>query len=408
MIGTLLKPLRNKTFLAFWITTFIYNCGGQLQLMTASWLMMTLNGSPIMVAMVPASNSLAFVIFALFAGGLADLADRRQVMLIVQLFSLIASGVLLITTILGYIDAGLLLLLSFVLAMGSTFFIPVWQSSIGNIVLPMQLPAAIGLNAASFNLARCLAPVLGGMILVYFGAEVAFSVNALSFIPLIIVIYCWRMRMRVEHVQALSLRQAISQGASYARFTPQVRKVILRTALVSFTGAVYWSLMPIIAKEMLSIDSKSYASLLTLFGMGSVCGALLGPILQKQFGMFGTVSLAQFVISASLLFTMADHIKPTIYLSVFFGGGGWMVCVTTLNTAIQTATPANIVGRIISIYHITLFGGLFIGSFCWGAISSYYGISTTLKAAGIVSQVAIILIIFRESTRVSNREVRNS
>src|SRR5829696_6881145 len=186
------SPFRSHIFLAIWIASLVSNFGSLIQNVGATWLMTSLAPSADMVALVQVSTVLPIVLFSLPAGAAADVWDRRLIMLVAQGAMLAVSAILAVLAWLGQVTPWLLILLTFLLGSGAALYGPAWQSSVGEQVPRRDLPAAVALNSVSFNLARAAGPALGGAIVAWAGAQVAFGVNAISYLGLIAVLLSWK------------------------------------------------------------------------------------------------------------------------------------------------------------------------------------------------------------------------
>src|SRR5262249_50064674 len=157
-----------------------------------SYLMTTMTRSPVMVAMIPTSTSFAVLLLALPAGAIADIIDRRRLLLFAQAWMTFAAAMLGGLTLLGLVRPWVLLGLAFAMAAGSAINMPAWSSMIPELVGMDQLAAAIALNSIAFNVARAAGPALAGAAMASMGAGWLFLLNALSFLGVILVLYRWR------------------------------------------------------------------------------------------------------------------------------------------------------------------------------------------------------------------------
>src|SRR3990170_158508 len=172
------SPFRSRIFLAIWIASLLANFGSLIQNVGATWLMTSLAPSADMVALVQVSTVLPIMLFSLPAGAAADVWDRRVIMVVAQGTMLAVSVALAVLAWLGQVTPWLLVALTFLLGMGAALYGPAWQSSVREQVPRSELPAAVALNSVAFNLARAAGPALGGAIVAWAGAQVAFGVNA--------------------------------------------------------------------------------------------------------------------------------------------------------------------------------------------------------------------------------------
>src|SRR5437870_7160176 len=172
------SPLTGSVFRALWIATVISNVGTWMQDVGESWLMTSLTPSPVLVALVETAGSLPVVLVALPAGALADIVDRRRLLLVMQIWMFVAAGAMGILALMGHMTPGRLLSLTFLLGVGSAMSNPIWQAITPELVPQSELPAAITLNAAGFNVARAIGPAVGGLIVAAYGSWAVFLLNA--------------------------------------------------------------------------------------------------------------------------------------------------------------------------------------------------------------------------------------
>src|SRR5213594_1264286 len=183
------SPLGESVFRALWIATVVSNIGTWMQDVGESWLMTSLTPSPILVALVETAGSLPVVLVALPAGALADVVDRRRLLLVMQIWMFLAAGAMGVLALMGHITPAGLLSLTFLLGIGSAMSNPVWQAITPELVSPSDLPAAITLSGVGINIARAIGPALGGLIVAASGPWAVFFLNAASFMGIMVVVY---------------------------------------------------------------------------------------------------------------------------------------------------------------------------------------------------------------------------
>ena len=276
------SPFRNPVFRRMWFATVTSNFGGLIQSVGAAWMMTSLVGSPQMVALVQASNALPFMLLALLAGAVADNLDRRRVMLAAQCFMLTVSVTLALFAWQGWLTPWLLLTFTFLIGCGTAMNGPAWQASVGEIVRRDQLPDAVGLNSAGFNLARSAGPAIGGAIVAAAGVAVAFLVNAMSYLGLIAVLLRWKPNSAPRLLPREGLFTAMAAGLRYVAMSPNLRTVTLRSCVFGLTANALPALMPIVAKDLVKGGALTYGILLGAFGVGAVLGGLGSVWLRRH------------------------------------------------------------------------------------------------------------------------------
>jgi MFS family permease len=383
-------PFRHRIFLAIWLASLVSNFGSLIQGVGASWLMTSIAPSPDMVSLVQVSTSLPIMLFSLLAGAIADVWDRRLVMLAAQGLMLSVSAALAALSHLGLITPWLLLSLTFLLGCGAALQAPAWQSSVGEQVPRADLPGAVALNSLGFNIARAVAPALGGLVVAAAGPQAAFLLNACSYVALIVVLLRWRRPVAERELPPENIAAAIGAGVRYARLSPRIGAVLARAGLFGLGAAAVWALLPLIARERLGGGAQIYGLLLGAFGLGAVGGALLSPRLRDR------LSTEQLVRAACLLFALCSACTglsrwtPLTLLGLLAGGAGWVLALSSFNLTVQLASPRWVVGRTIAVHQMVTFAGLALGSWMWGQVAEAQGLAAGLMAgAGLMALTAL-------------------
>jgi MFS family permease/quinol monooxygenase YgiN len=377
------SPLRTALFRTLWIATIVSNIGTWMQDVGESWLMTSLTTSPVLVALVETFGSLPVVLLALPAGALADIVDRRRLLLVMQIWMFVAAGAMGLLVLLGQMTPGRLLSLTFFLGVGSAMSNPVWQAITPELVSQTDLPAAITLNAAGINISRAVGPALGGLIVAASGPWAVFLLNAASFIGIMVVVYRWEPAPRKSKLPSEEIIGAMRAGTRYLRYSPELQTVLIRCGVfISFASAL-WALLPQQARRHLGLGSFGYGLLLGCIGFGAIVGAWSLPKLRER------LSTNQLVVAASIVFGLATlslgyaHSFAVLAISLLGGGIAWIVVLASLNVAAQTATPSWVRARVMAVYLLVFSGGLAAGSAAWGFVAARVGVSAALIIAAI-------------------------
>jgi MFS family permease len=373
-------------FRAIWIASVVSNVGTWMQNVGVAWLMTTLTPSPILVALIQTATSLPVFLVGLPAGALADLLDRRRMLLVSQTWMLVAAAILGGLTLADRTTPVALLLLTFALGLGGALNSPAWQAIVPELVPRRELASAIALNGAGFNLARALGPALGGLLVAAAGPGLVFVLNALSFLATIIVLYAWRRQPRSgSTLPGERLMEALTAGLRYARFAPALQRLLARSAIFVLCASALWALLPLVARQQLGLDSSGYGLLLACLGIGAVCGAFVLPQMRH------TVSLDLLIAGATAVFALATAMLgwvpylPVVAVALAAGGVAWLSAMSSFNVAAQMIAPNWVSARVLGTYLLVSQGGLAVGSFVWGAVADAFGlpIALGLAAAGL-------------------------
>ncbi len=377
-----LAPLSIPVFRDLWTAAAVSNIGSQVQLVAAAWLMGTLTSSPLMIALVHTSINLPVMLFVLLGGAMADNMDRRRLMLLSQSGMLTGSAALTALTWCGVMTPWLLLGFTFSIAVGGALNNPAWQASVRDIVPRGSISRAVALNSTSVNLARTLGPVVGGAIVGIGGVAVAFFVNVLSFLGLIVVLLRWRPAGRAAAAPRERLSSAIVTGVRYAALSPHIRAVVLRGAMSSFSASAAFALMPVVARQELAQGPLLYGLLLAAFGTGAVTGALSGGRLRGRYTAERLVRVAAIFFAGGLLLIAMTRMVPVAALGAGCSGFGWVLAHSSFNTTVQLSAPRWVSARALALYQTATFGAMALGGSFFGLMAERVGVSNALLIAG--------------------------
>lgn len=389
--AALLGPLQGRVFRAIWIATVASNIGTWMQEVGAAWLMTTLTPDPFMVAMVQAATALPIFLFALPAGALADMVDRRRLLLTVQAGMLVVAAALAALSGAGLVTPWPLLACTFLLGLGAAFSAPAWQAVTPELVPPAQLTAAVALNSLGINVARAIGPALGGLLVALYGPALAFALNALSFVGVLIILYRWRRAPTAHGLPAERFLAAMRAGVRYARRAPPLRVVLVRAGAFFLFASALWALLPSVARGPLQLGAGGFGLLLGAVGLGAVLGASQLPALQRVVSTNQRVALASVLLAACTTgLALVQHLGLALGL-MLLTGVAWILALSTLNVAAQGAAPAWVRGRVLATYLMVLFGGMALGSALWGQIAQIWGSATALLSAALGQILALLL-----------------
>ncbi|MCE7795103.1 MFS transporter [Sphingobium sufflavum] len=374
-------PLRIPIFRAVWVANLISNFGTIIQSVGASWMMIALSASAVHVALVQASTTLPIMLLALVAGAMADSMDRRLVMLAAQALMLVASTALALFAVYGHLTPWLLLAFTFLIGCGTAFNGPAWQASVGDMVPRPALPGAIALNSVGFNIARSVGPGIGGAIVAAAGAGAAFLANAVSYLPLIVVLLRWKPEREARRLPRESLGTAIGAGLRYVALSPDLRLTLGRAMLFGVAASSSSALMPLVARDLMAGGPLTFGLLLGSFGIGSVIGALRSGWLRARLTTEGIVRGSTLTLALGSVAVAISPALPLTMLALAFYGAGWVLALSSFNASVQLGSPRWVVARAISLYQMFAFGGMAIGSYGFGMLAEAHGVAGAMLAA---------------------------
>lgn len=386
-----LAPFRSRTFTKIWAASLVSNFGSLIQAVGASWLMTSLAPTADYVALVQASTTLPIMLLALPCGAIADIWDRRVIMLIAQAMMLVVSIVLAVTAYVGHLTPWTLLTLTFLIGCGTALYGPAWQSSVGEQVPREDIPAAVALNTMSYNLARTAGPAVGGVIVAAAGAPVAFVVNAFTYVSLLVTLATWKRPKPKSHLPPETMLMAMSAGLRYSRLSPAIRAVLLRGFMLGVSGSSIWALMPLIARDLLGGGAFMYGLLFGTFGVGAVIGALGSQAARIKLGNEKLVRLTTLGFAFTAIAAAFSTWLPFTMAAFIVGGASWVLMLSTFNITVQLSSPRWVTGRSLAIYQMVVFGGMAIGSWIWGEVAESVSLVVALAASGVLLALAVFL-----------------
>ncbi len=375
------SPFRHRLFAAMWSAQFVSNTGSWMQTVAAQWLMLTLTSSATYVALVQTAAGLPVVLFAVLAGTIGDLVDRRRFLLITQTLMLIAATALGALAIAGLVTPWVLLALIFAVGTGQALTSPTWQTLQPELVSPAERPQAISLGAVNQNLARAVGPAIGGIILAATNAGTVFLVNAATFVAVIAVIAAWHSTRAPNTLPREHVAEAVRAGGRYVAASPVLRVILLRAALFIFFASAIWALLPVIAESELHLGSGGYGLLLGSVGIGAVGGAALLPRLRARLSADAMLTTGSIGLAVVTLLLALVHVTAVAAVALVLGGACWVLTLSTLNSLYQLSLPQWIKARGMSYYLVIFQGGGAVGSAVMGIAAEQAGLSPTLAIA---------------------------
>jgi MFS family permease len=368
-----LAPLRHSPFRELFAAQFLSNIGTWMQTVAAQWLMVTLEHSALMVALVQTAISLPVVLLALPAGALGDIVDRRRLLIASQLLAVAAAGLLAGLTIAGEIGSWSLLGLTLVVGIGDALRRPAWQALQPQLVPREQVPQAAVLNSANVNVGRAIGPALGGVLVAAAGPGWAFVVNAVSYLAVLAVLVPWQNEQEWSGLGPERIGAAVRAGARYAKSSPRLRAVLMRSALFLTFASALWALLPVAAHRQLGLGSGGYGLLLGAVGVGAVAGAAILPSLRARRSADAVVSLATAGFAAACVGLATFNVVAPVLALLVVAGIAWVLTLGVLMGSAQTILPSWVGARGMAVFLLVFHGGQAGGAVLWGVVADATG-----------------------------------
>ena len=371
-------PLRHTVFRRIWLASLVSNLGLLIQGVGAAWAMTQMTSSADKVALVQTALMLPIMLISMPAGAIADMHDRRIVALVSLSIALVGATALSVLAWLGLVTPEILLAFCFIVGSGMALFGPAWQSSVSEQVPAETLPSAVALNGISYNIARSFGPAIGGIVVATAGAVAAFAINAVLYIPLLVVLFLWRRTSEPSRLPRERLNRAIVSGVRYIANSPSIRIVLARTLVTGVIGGSVSALMPLVARDLLHGGAQTYGIMLGAFGVGAVIGALNIGELRKRMSGEAAVRACTLAMAGAIAAVALSRQPVLTAAALVVAGAVWMLAVALFNIGVQLSAPRWVAGRSLAAFQAAIAGGIAIGSWGWGRLTDAAGVETAL------------------------------
>lgn len=365
------EPLRNRVFFALFVGQLASNLGSMMQSVGAAWLLGDLGASSALVAMVQTATFLPVFLVGIPAGALADLFDRRKLLVYTQAFMMVTAFAMATLTFLDIISPLGVLALTASLGVGTALMAPAWMAIQPDLVGKEQFGQAVALSSMTFNVGRSIGPAIGGLIIAASGPEWVFGINAISFVGTLLVLLRWRPKQNESIPTPVeTFTGAAVAGLRYGVNSRLVRTVLVRVILLMLPGAAVNALLPIVVRGPLNWSSSGYGILLGCFGIGATISAALRPKIIIKLHPDALMAVSAFVMAGTLLVQGLVPNRLAVGAALFGGGFMWSLATTATTVAAQAAMPDWVRARGMALYALALTGSIAIGAAVAGLIAN--------------------------------------
>lgn len=388
------QPLRHRSFLLVWLGSLAVYLAVWIQNVGAAWLMTTLAASPLLVALIQTATTLPAFLLGLPGGVLADIVDRKNLLLSCSGALIATALILVLLASLGMVTPVTLLLLTFLLGAGVAIQAPSWFSvQVESVPVPL-IPAALALGSISFNIARAVGPAIAGLAIPVVGIETVFGLVACCFLAAIACIMAGAGGSApVAAGQRENPFEALMGILRYSRYSPPLWHQLLRTFSFVVAASALWALLPLVAKYQLSQGAQVYGYLLGSLGIGAVAGAILTPVLLEYFSVNVLVFVA--IVAFALVTASLSLINTVLPMCgvLLFAGMGWQLVGNFNLTSMQMSVPSWVRGRSLSVYMLVFQGAMALGGVFWGTVAEQWDFSIALFSASGALVLALLTAV---------------
>lgn len=389
-----LSPFRHRAFTVVWTATLVSNVVVWMQSAAGGWLMTTLAPEPRMVALVQVASALPMFLLGLPAGALADLFDRRRLLLSMEIVGTVLTAGFAVLVAQGLVAPAVLLAFVFLTSAAAAAIAPAWQAIVPQLVERKEdLVPAIALDSVSVNISRAVGPALAGVLIGAWGMAAPFSAYVVFNLACIAALFWWRPTAGpAQELPPERFGNAILVGLRHARYNRPLRATLARASGFFLFASAYWALLPLVASQQIAAGPETYGWLLAAIGIGAVAGTFVLPRLKAWLGANRLVDVGPVGTALAMLLLALARQTPLALAAGALAGCSWIMVVATLNVSAQTALPGWVRGRGLAAYATVMFGAMAIGSLAWGEVASLQGLFAThlIAATGALLTVPML------------------
>src|SRR6201987_132353 len=385
------RALQSPTFRRLWLATIVSGTFVSAHDTAAPWTMNSISRSTLFLSLISTASTLPFFLFILPAGALADTVERKKVLSAAYIWLAVCAGGLALLGWFHLLTPDLILGSVFLIGMGFALNAPAFSAAVPEMVSNEQLPSASVLSGQQLNISAIAGPALGGVLLLFVGANTAFLLNALCALLVVVAVSSWKPQ--VSKLPLETFFESMTSAIRYVRYSKNVRIVLIRNAIFSFFISVIPALLPVVGLKKLHLSPSNLGLLFTSMGIGSVMAAvIILPWARAHFSPNTLTRLAA-VVGATVSVLMAFVREEPLFLLIdAVAGIAWTVSAAELWVAAQRARPGWARGRMNATVIMVSQGAMALGGILWGTIAATAGVQTSLLLQASAIMLVIVLM----------------
>ncbi len=393
-----MRSFKHRNFRILYPASTASNIGTWAQRVAQDWLVLQLTGSGTYVGLVVGLQFLPALLLSMQGGKLADRFNKRRTLIICNISGGLSAAILGTLVVTEQVKLWHVFFFAFTLGTASAIDAPVRQSFTAEIVGKADLPNAVSLNSANFNLARLIGPGLSGLLIAAFGTGPSFLLNAVSYLFIITALLFLRERdMFIENKPNLNAK--ISEAFRYVKARPDIYAVMVTVFFTATFGLNFMLFNTLMTTKVFGKGAAAYGALGSILAIGSLTGALISARLEKK-------RHPSYVMRGSALFgviVVIESFAPTftVYACLLpIGGCIALLTLVSANSMVQVRTDPAIRGRVMGIYLTIFMGGTPLGSPLIGWLSTTIGVRQTMFICGSITFAAATLVYLKFKNRI--------
>ena len=384
--------LRNPAFCRVWLAGLLAGTVVSTQDMTATWLMHDLDASPLFLSLMATASSAPFFLCTLPAGAIADIVNRRLVIVSAVLWQGACVALLALGAWTHLVNVHSLLACIFALGIGLALGAPVWGAIVPDIVGKDELPSAVTLGGVQINLSGIVGPSLGGFLLPLLQAPLLISLNALAFVIVALVILPLTPRKKHPAELRENLTESFISSLRYARNSRRMKIILFRNILFSLVISIVPALLPVIALKEMDCSATQLGLVFTSVAVGSLAGALIAlPYLRRRISANAITSIAMAIVAVAMLAMAFIRQVPALMACAALAGVAWALAGSEIWVAGQRVMPGWVRGRMSAFLIMLGQGSMAVGALFWGTGVAHAGLNVTFAAAAPIALVGLAL-----------------
>jgi len=391
------SALHYRDFRLLWIGAFTSTSGTFMQTFAQAWLVYSMTNSAFLLGVDGFLSTGPMLLFSLFGGVIADRVARRKIMLLSQYLQMSFALILAVLIYLHQIKVWHIFVMSFLTGSTQSFSGPAYASLLPLLVKREDVPNAIAMNSMQFNLARVIGPALGGVVFALWGPASCFSLNALSFVAVIIALSIIRIPPVHEQSRQQGIMHEMKEGF---RFVTTRRSLLLLTFLAfagTFFGMPLFTMLPVVAKKTFGLGPQGLSLLQADYGIGSVVGALFVATSGYAKNKGRIALLMQLVFAFCLgIFGLSRNLTTSVIIA-FIAGACIVGVVALYSSLVQLMISDAMRGRVMSIFMLAFRGGMPLGNLVAGYVAQKWSISLALAVNGAILAVVALFFILKRT-----------
>ena len=386
-----LRALNHRDFRLFWIGQSISSVGSWMQSVGLSWLVLELTNSPFRLGVVSALQFGPVLLFSAIAGVVVDRTPKRPLIIATQTALMVPAFALALLSWGGWVRYWQVAVLAALIGVVNALDMPSRQSFMVEMVGREDLLNAVALNSATFNAARVVGPAIGGLLIARYGIALAFLLNAISFLAVVISLFAVHAGSKAMPRRGTTIREELADGIRYATRTPHVALILGLIFAVSTFAMNHGVLVPLFAREVLHQGVHEFGLLMASLGAGAVVGAIAIAIVS-----YGRPPLSSVVVPGvgvalaivTLGFVRHFAVAATI---LFLVGVMQIIFQNACNTIVQVTVPDELRGRVMGVYMMVFAGATPVGASLIGSVAEGAGVPAACVVGGSLALVGVAL-----------------